>query len=69
MEKIIRDFVWSGGSYKPGNNLVKWEWTALPTYNGGLWRFTQEKDVLWRRVIASIYGVEALGWKAETSIK
>lgn len=29
LEKIIRDFVWSGGSYKPGGNLIKWEWTTL----------------------------------------
>lgn len=30
MEKLIRDFMWSGGLYNPGSNPVKWESTDLP---------------------------------------
>lgn len=36
MEKISRDFIWSGNSYNPGSNLVKWEWTSLPMSHDGL---------------------------------
>lgn len=42
-----------GGSLSLRNKglLMKW-----------LWRFAVERNCLWRRVIASIYGVEANGW-------
>lgn len=36
MEKLIRDFLWSGGVYKLGRNLVKWDWASLPLASGGL---------------------------------
>lgn len=79
---MTRDFVWNGGSYKRGSNLVKWEWTALPPNHGGLgigslahrnsslmtkwlWRFSQEKYALWRKIIVSIYGVSTNGWMSK----
>ncbi|XP_022158566.1 uncharacterized protein LOC111025019 [Momordica charantia] len=41
------------GAFPPKNNALLMKW---------LWHFTREENALWRRVIASIYGVDKYGW-------
>lgn len=80
MEKLIRDFIWRGGTQKKGSR----KWTSLPQQRGGLdvgslkqrnkalllkwiWRFSHEDSGLWHKVIAAIYGLKAHGWSTRTA--
>ena len=78
MEKIQRDFLWSGTD-APKVPLVEWARVCMPVQNGGLgirwlrrfnsallgkwlWRYGTERDALWRKVIKAKYGDEVGGW-------
>ena len=81
MEKIQRDFLWSGVD-APKVPLVEWSKVCMPVQNGGLgiwwlrrfnsallgkwlWRYGMERDSLWRKVIEAKYKVEGAGWCTE----
>lgn len=52
LDRVRRDFLWKGHSDKRKVHLLA-NW---------FWRFGEENEVLWRKVIASQYGAEDSGW-------
>ena len=79
LEKIQREFMWSGGSLKKKIHLVNWKTVCTEKKKGGLglrrfsilnkallskwcWRFANERDSLWRKVIQSKFGEGFGGW-------
>ena len=77
MEKIHRDFLWSG-TESPKVPLVEWAKVCMPVQNGGLgirrlrrfnfallgkwlWRYGTERDAFRRKVIEAKYGDKG-GW-------
>ena len=85
MEKIHRDFLWSGID-APKVPLVEWAKVCMPVQNGGLgirrlrrfnsallgkwlWRYGTERDASRRKVIEAKYGDEG-GWLVyQTSVR
>ena len=79
LEKIQREFLWSGGSLVKKTHLVNWKTVCTEKKKGGLglrrfsilnkallckwcWRFANERDSLWRKVICSKFGEDSGGW-------
>lgn len=78
MEKTVRDFVWTEGPTKSAAHLVKWDTTSLLICYGDrgigslrqknnvltkwLWTLCKEDNVLSRRIIVAIYGLEKNVW-------
>ena len=75
IEKLQRDFLWGDSKihlvgWDKACALIAnggLEIRKLTTFNKALlgkwlWRFGKEEDRLWRRVVASKYGVEWGGW-------
>ena len=79
LEKIQREFLWSGGSLAKKTHLVNWKTVCTEKKKGGLglrrfsilnkalmckwcWRFANERDSLWRKVICSKFGEDYGGW-------
>ena len=79
----MRDFLWPNNGSTKGLHWVKWGDVCLPKQQGGLgirplcemndalkskwlWRFAKD-DALWRKVIASKYGVDNSGWWSKKS--
>ena len=79
LEKIQREFLWSGGSLAKKTHLVNWKTVCTEKKKGGLglrrfsilnkalmckwcWRFANERDSLWRKVIRSKFGEDYGGW-------
>ena len=78
MEKLLRDFLWTGID-APKMPLVEWAKVCMLMQNGGsgirwlrqfnsallgkwLWRYGTEGDALWRKVIEAKYGDGRNGW-------
>ena len=81
LEKIQREFLWSGGSLAKKTHLVNWKTVCSEKKKGGLglrrfsilnkalmckwcWRFANERDSLWRKVIRSKFGEDYGGWSS-----
>ena len=81
LEKIQREFLWSGGSLVKKIHLVNWKTVCTEKKKGGLglrrfsilnkalmckwcWRFANERDCLWRKVIRSKFGEDYGGWSS-----
>ena len=79
LEKIQREFLWSGGSLAKKTHLVNWKTVCTEKKKEGLglcrfsilnkalmrkwcWRFANERDSLWRKVIRSKFGEDYGGW-------
>ena len=79
LEKIQREFLWSGGSLAKKSHLVNWKTVCTTKKKGGLglwrfsilnkalmfkwcWRFANERDALWRKVIRSKFREDYGGW-------
>ena len=79
LEKIQRDFLWSGSSMAKKTHLVNWKTVCTEKKKGGLglrrfsilnkalmckwcWRFANERDSLWRKIISCKFGEEYGGW-------
>ena len=79
LEKIQREFLWSGGSLEKKPHLVNWKTVCTEKKKGGLgmgrfsilnkallykwcWRFANERDSLWRKVISNKFGEGYGGW-------
>ena len=71
LEKIQRELLWSGGSLAKKTHLVNWKTVCTEKGGLGLrrfsilnkalmckwcWRFANERDSLWRKVICSKFG-------------
>ena len=73
LEKIQREFLWSGNSLAKKTHLVNWKTVCTEKKKGGLglrrfsilnkalmckwcWRFANERDSLWRKVIRCKFG-------------
>ena len=81
LEKIQREFMWSGGSLVKKTHLVNWKTVCTEKKKGGLglrrfsilnkallckwcWRFANERDSLWRKVIRCKFGEDYGGWRS-----
>ena len=81
LEKIQREFLWSGGSLAKKTHLVNWKTVCSEKKKGGLglrrfsilnkalmrkwcWRFANERESLWRKVIRSKFGEDYGGWSS-----
>ena len=81
LEKIQREFLWSGGSLVKKIHLVNLKTVCTEKKKGGLglrrfsilnkalmckwcWRFANERDSLWRKVICSKFGEDYGGWSS-----
>ena len=81
LEKVQREFLWSGGSLAKKTHLVNWKTVCSEKKKGGLglrrfsilnkalmckwcWRFANERDSLWRKVIRSKFGEDYGGWSS-----
>jgi hypothetical protein len=79
LERLQREFLWSGFGDETKFHLVNWHRVCTPVKAGGLgvrnvinfnqallgkwiWRFSQERDALWRSVIEVKYGSVRGGW-------
>jgi len=79
LERLQREFLWSGMGDETKFHLVNWHRVCTPIKAGGLgvrnvnnfnrallgkwvWRFSQERDALWRSVIDVKYGSVRGGW-------
>ncbi|KAL6327639.1 hypothetical protein AAG906_022202 [Vitis piasezkii] len=65
LEKIQRDFLWGGGNLDHKPHLVRWELVCISKAKGGLgwnWRFANEREALWNKVIRGKYGEARGGW-------
>ncbi|RVW54237.1 putative ribonuclease H protein [Vitis vinifera] len=85
IERLQRDFLWSGVGEGKRDHLVRWEAVCKPRYRGlgigkiplrnrallgkWLWRFPRESTSLWHQVILSIYGTHSNGWDANTIVR
>ncbi|XXG72211.1 hypothetical protein AAC387_Pa07g1359 [Persea americana] len=83
LDCLRRDFLWEGQGNKKRLHLVKWSEVIKPKKNGGLgianlekkwalfakwwWRFGEEKEALWRRLIASNHCKDSKIWKLSSS--
>ncbi|RVW90124.1 Transposon TX1 uncharacterized 149 kDa protein [Vitis vinifera] len=84
IEKMQRDFLWSGGEGKK-DHLIRWELLVdqrvgrfgfgktsmrnIALLGKWLWRFPRERSGLWHKVIASIYGTHPNGWDANMVVR
>ena len=79
LEKIQREFLWSGSSLAKKTHLVNWKTVCTEKKKGGLglrrlsilnkalmckwcWRFANERDSHWRKVIRCKFGEDYGGW-------
>jgi hypothetical protein len=79
LERLQREFLWSGMGDETKFHLVNWHRVCTPIKAGGLgvcnvinfnqalrgkwiWRFSQERDALWRSVIEVRYGSVRGDW-------
>ena len=86
IEKLQRDFLWSGAGEGKKDHLIRWDVVCRPKELGSLgfgktslrniallgkwlWRFPRERNGLWYKVIASIYGTHPNGWDANTVVR
>ena len=81
LEKIQREFLWSGGSLVKKTHLVNWKTVCTEKKKGGLglrrfsilnkallckwcWRFANEMDSFWIKVIRCKFGEDYGGWRS-----
>ena len=83
IEKLQRDFLWSGAGEGKKDHLIKWDVVSKPKELGGLgfgktslrnlgrwlWRFPRERNGLCHKVIVSIYGTHPNGWDADMVVR
>ena len=86
IEKLQRDFLWSGVGKGKKDHLIRWKVVSRPKELGGLsfgktsmrniallgkwlWRFLRERNGLWHKVIASVYGTYPNGWDANMVVR
>ncbi|RVW58950.1 Retrovirus-related Pol polyprotein from transposon RE1 [Vitis vinifera] len=62
IEKMQRDFLWSGAGEGKRDHLIRWEVVSRPREMG-------ERSGLWHKVIASIYGTHPNGWDANMVVR
>ncbi|RVW28239.1 hypothetical protein CK203_083670 [Vitis vinifera] len=62
IEKMQRDFLWSGVEEGKKDHLIRWEVVSRP-------KRWERKERSWHKVIASIYGTHPNGWDANMVVR